>query len=417
MDIGVRAAQLISEVTPHLFLTAAQVTLQQNNNSSASTTSSSTPSQIKSEICEPSAMSAATVERDNTPESSEDENEKPAGDEEEFEVEQILDTKMSGRKRLFKVRWKNYGPEWDTWEPEDSLKDGAEESMKEFMIQYEANKKSKNSKSRKRPSATPASAASKTTRSRRSTVEDADDESLHDSGSSSDGEGFTPSSKKKAKANNASSKTSTPSRNRSARTTTSSPTKPSAVPPITSSNGFLSNVKKTPWFMDSSSEDEGNISKEKQNDTNSKSATPTKDIASSSSLKLVIKSHKNTPDKEDDANNSDKDAAENDIEESSSSKKHKKDKHKKKNKKPKVELIFEGIYRKGHGEPLSFVAQQTGSDQTTTYSLEEAIEADSKSLARFLADKVTFVAEGIPSVNVINASTSSATFSSTANRV
>jgi hypothetical protein len=28
MDIGVRAAQLISEVTPHLFLTAAQVTLQ-----------------------------------------------------------------------------------------------------------------------------------------------------------------------------------------------------------------------------------------------------------------------------------------------------------------------------------------------------------------------------------------------------
>jgi hypothetical protein len=412
MDIGVRAAQLISEVTPHLFLTAAQVTLQQNNNSSASTTSSSTPSQIKSEICEPSAMSAATVERDNTPESSEDENEKPAGDEEEFEVEKILDTKMSGRKRLFKVRWKNYGPEWDTWEPEDSLKDGAEESMKEFMIQYEANKKSKNSKSRKRPSATPASAASKTTRSRRSTVEDADDESIHDSGSSSDGEDFTPSSKKKAKANNASSKTSTPSRNRSARTTTSSPTKSSAVPPITSSNGFLSN--KTPWFMDSSSEDEGNNSKEKQNDTNSKSATPTKDIASSSSLKLVIKSHKNTPDKEDDANQSDKDAAENDVDESSSSKKHKKDKHKKKNKKPKVELIFEGIYRKGHGEPLSFVAQQAGSDQTTTYSLEEAIEADSKSLARFLADKVTFVAEGIPSVNVINASTSSAT---TANRV
>jgi hypothetical protein len=413
MDIGVRAAQLISEVTPHLFLTAAQVTLQQNNNSSASTTSSSTPSQIKSEICEPSAMSAATVERDNTPESSENENEKSAGDEEEFEVEEILDTKMSGRKRLFKVRWKNYGPEWDTWEPEDSLKDGAEESMKEFMIQYEANKKSKNSKSRKRPSATPASAASRTTRSRRSTVEDADDESLHDSGSSSDGEGFTPSSKKKAKANNASSKTSTPSRNRSARTTTSSPTKSSAVPPITSSNGFLSN--KTPWFMDSSSEDEGNISKEKQNDTNSKSSTPTKDIASSSSLKLVIKSHKNTPDKEDDANQSDKDAAENDVDESSSSKKHKKDKHKKKNKKPKVELIFEGIYRKGHGEPLSFVAQQTGSDQTTTFSLEEAIEADSKSLARFLADKVTFVAEGIPSVNVINASSS--TFSSTANKV
>jgi hypothetical protein len=413
MDIGVRAAQLISEVTPHLFLTAAQVTLQQNNNSSASTTSSSTPSQIKSEICEPSAMSAATVERDNTPESSEDENEKPVEDEEEFEVEKILDTKMSGRKRLFKVRWKNYGPEWDTWEPEDSLKDGAEESMKEFMIQYEANKKSKNSKSRKRPSATPASATSKTTRSRRSTVEDADDESIHDGGSSSDGEGFTPSSKKKAKANNTSSKTSTPSRNRSARTTTSSPTKPSAVPPITSSNGLLSN--KTPWFMDSSSEDEGNNSKEKQNDTNSKSSTPTKDIPSSSSLKLVIKSHKNTPDKEDDANQSDKDAAENDVDESSSSKKHKKDKHKKKNKKPKVELIFEGIYRKGHGEPLSFVAQQTGSDQTTTFSLEEAIEADSKSLARFLADKVTFVAEGIPSVNVINASSS--TFSSTANKV
>uniref|UniRef100_A0A914YWY6 Uncharacterized protein n=1 Tax=Panagrolaimus superbus TaxID=310955 RepID=A0A914YWY6_9BILA len=162
--------------------------------------------------------------------------------------------------------------------------------------------------------------------------------------------------------------------------------------------------------MDSSSEDEGN-NKEKQNDTNSKSATPTKeqkDIPSSSALKIVIKSHK-SPDKEkleddDDANKSDKD--EKDIDASSNSKKHKKDKHKKKSKKPKVELIFEGIYRKGHGEPLSFVAQQTGNDKTTTFSLEEAIEADSKSLARFLADKVTFVAEGIPSVNVINASSS-----------
>lgn len=89
----------------------------------------------------------SAVERDNTPESSEDEENAPAAEEEEFEVEQILDTKLNGRKRLFKVRWKNYGPEWDTWEPEDSLKDGAEESMKEFMIKYEADKKnSKNSK-------------------------------------------------------------------------------------------------------------------------------------------------------------------------------------------------------------------------------------------------------------------------------
>uniref|UniRef100_A0A914YYK9 Chromo domain-containing protein n=1 Tax=Panagrolaimus superbus TaxID=310955 RepID=A0A914YYK9_9BILA len=254
MDIGVRAAQLISEVTPHIFLTAAQVTLQQHN-STRPTPTNSTPSQVKSEICEPfdtsgSAMSA--VERDNTPESSEDEENAPAADAEEFEVEQILDTKMSGRKRLFKVRWKNYGPEYDTWEPEEMLKDGAEESMKEFMIKYEAEKKnSKNSKKRKRPSATPTAAAPKPTRSRsrRSTVEDADDESLPDTVSSSDGEGFTPSSKKKSKPNT-NGKTPTPSRNRSGGRTTS-PTKPSnerstpsvAAASVIASNGLFSNVR------------------------------------------------------------------------------------------------------------------------------------------------------------------------------
>lgn len=39
-----------------------------------------------------------------------------------YEVDEIVDHKYKGKsKKLYKIRWKNYGPEDDTWEPEESL--------------------------------------------------------------------------------------------------------------------------------------------------------------------------------------------------------------------------------------------------------------------------------------------------------
>lgn len=67
----------------------------------------------------------------------------PVVEDEIYEVDRILQTKMHGRKRMFLVRWKNYGEEADSWEPEDLLLDGAEETVKEFMLKYEEEKQTK----------------------------------------------------------------------------------------------------------------------------------------------------------------------------------------------------------------------------------------------------------------------------------
>jgi hypothetical protein len=44
------------------------------------------------------------------------------GEEPEYEVEKIIDSKHHNRRLLFLVRWKGEGPESDTWEPRVNLK-------------------------------------------------------------------------------------------------------------------------------------------------------------------------------------------------------------------------------------------------------------------------------------------------------
>lgn len=43
------------------------------------------------------------------------------GEDEGYEVEDIVDHKFKGKKKYFKIRWKNYEEDQDTWEPEEDL--------------------------------------------------------------------------------------------------------------------------------------------------------------------------------------------------------------------------------------------------------------------------------------------------------
>ena len=54
------------------------------------------------------------------------EYELPAVDETEYEIEQVLRSKIVGRKhktKMYLVRWKGFGPDDDSWEPEESVAD------------------------------------------------------------------------------------------------------------------------------------------------------------------------------------------------------------------------------------------------------------------------------------------------------
>lgn len=51
-------------------------------------------------------------------------------DDEGYEVENIVGHKFKGKKKLFKIRWKNYDESQDTWEPEEDL------SCPEIIEQY-----------------------------------------------------------------------------------------------------------------------------------------------------------------------------------------------------------------------------------------------------------------------------------------
>ncbi|KAG9155955.1 hypothetical protein Leryth_012031 [Lithospermum erythrorhizon] len=70
----------------------------------------------------------------------EEDEEDDDNDDEVYEVEEILeicygDPKENNESGLhFKIKWRGYGPEYDTWEPRDCLS-GCPEKLKEFVVQ------------------------------------------------------------------------------------------------------------------------------------------------------------------------------------------------------------------------------------------------------------------------------------------
>lgn len=68
---------------------------------------------------------SATTDTDNSnandDNDTEEKNDEAANGDEEYEVEDIVDHKISRGKTTFLIRWKNYDASGDTWEPESSL--------------------------------------------------------------------------------------------------------------------------------------------------------------------------------------------------------------------------------------------------------------------------------------------------------
>jgi len=113
--------------------------------------------------------------------SDEDENDEDADEDEdlepdEFVVEKILDHQVAEDGTVnFRVKWEGYEKKADqTWEPEDSLKEGASEILEEYLRKlggrealFEEKSKAKATKKRGRPSGSSATPPATTKKSKR----------------------------------------------------------------------------------------------------------------------------------------------------------------------------------------------------------------------------------------------------------
>ncbi|XP_052589082.1 M-phase phosphoprotein 8 isoform X2 [Peromyscus californicus insignis] len=84
-------------------------------------------------------VGAAGEEKDAAPPGTEVVGDSEEDGDDVFEVEKILDMKCEGGKNLYKVRWKGYTSDDDTWEPEVHLED-CKEVLLEFRKKLAENK-------------------------------------------------------------------------------------------------------------------------------------------------------------------------------------------------------------------------------------------------------------------------------------
>jgi len=373
MNAGARAAQLISQISKDFFITAAQAAVQK------------APMDPESEVSTP--VVAAKSDDDN----SDDEAAGTAGggEDEIYEVDRILQTKMQGRTRMFLVRWKNYGPEADSWEPKSMLMDGASEAVNEFMEEYEKEKAAKKKVGGKKRGRPPGGGSIRESSRSLSKVDDERDPPTPDSSESEDeddDEGGYGSKRKRGRK-------SKKDKSKKSKGLSVSETR-SVIPPPQRYTAAVN--RQTPWFMDSSSDSDSEKQEKQPSPTISNISTPSTAANGQIPQKIRIKTPAPatpvtpvTPIENNLSCNMDS--------ESKEEKKHKKEKHKKKHKR---KLVFEGVFKRNPGDVLSFVAKSAeGDGEPLILSHEEAIETDSRSLARFLIEKIEFKSDGSVVVN------------------
>lgn len=112
------------------------------------------------EVPVPTSSSSSTSEVEAAADATAD-AEEGADENEDYEVEDIVDHKVEKKKKFYLVRWKNYGAESDTWEPEASL--SCPELIKKYNDSHEVETAPKK-KAAKKPAEAAAPATKKSKR-------------------------------------------------------------------------------------------------------------------------------------------------------------------------------------------------------------------------------------------------------------
>jgi len=55
-------------------------------------------------------------------------------EQQEYVIKKIKTMEIKGGQVKYLVSWKGYGPDEDTWEPYENLKDGGEHVVRQFLL-------------------------------------------------------------------------------------------------------------------------------------------------------------------------------------------------------------------------------------------------------------------------------------------
>lgn len=343
-----------------------------------------------------------------------EEEDQSDGGSEIYEVERILDMKYVRGKKKFLVRWKGYGEDEDSWEPEENL-GGACEVLQAYLKEHDKEKpKSQKAKatpkstSRPPPKRSQSNVRAQLTILSQSTKSDKDEAESDIESEKSDDDDFEPSEKKSKKGPH------TPKKTDSKQSSSSNRMQPSEDQKLVDRRKNLSSNLR--WIAESSDEsDHDDVIVEEQTNKSpdnihpDSSTDPNADKSlndsqeTNGSLKLKISVHN---DKAIVQNGNENGKTANDDTELRSKKVDKKAKKQdntelsqKVSETTKPIICFNGIYVDDREKTIYYVGMDQKTKEVKHYTLAEAYMADGWSLARYFQNKVTFSPTGEVTIN------------------